>query len=850
MHVQVDDTTIRVATTGSGPPLVLVNGFGANIEMWGPFPSLLTGRRIVMFDAPGTGESPPLPRWRRMGALAELLGRLLDTLGIVETDVLGYSWGGALAQQFAHQAGDRVRSLVLVSTIYGVGALPPSLWALGNMLTPRRYYSSRHLEKIAPRLYGGVTRRNPAAVRIQAQARIERPPSAIGYTNQMCAIAGWTSAPWLWSLRPRSLVLVGDDDPLVATTSTDKSGRYTFRPVPSGIYWVAVDEESFTPAGSVTGLVRAEQTFGGNGALCQQLDGSIVRRTGAGPCFGGRSMTPDDPSHLSASRHVAAVAFGAGSVSEVDFGFSFNAVTSTADALGSGTLRQFVANANAIRGANTMRFVPVTHAPNGKWWSIRLASPLPALIDAGTTIDGTAYSIVDPKYAIDSNKEVLIRSSNHVVTGRPIVGPERPELEVTLNGDRGIDAVTPAAIRNIAIGGARTNVVAHATLAIEGVAIGVHPDGNVLRPAGEEGVVIESGSTHVDGLFISAQSNIGLAVRPGAALTARGLIVTRCGVENNGAGVLLASSDAAIAESFIFDNDSAAVVIGGNETAPAARNAIRGSTVSHNRAGIVLSQNAIGAIVEQNDIVWNSEGGVVTNPSPKAPARLTRISHNHFNENGGVPIDLQHQTEKLRIPPAACRAAGMADDGLGAPQVTRAEWRSLGKNQRELIVEGKACPGATVELYESFVTGELRTPLERERQARDLPSVREAVRRNTVESRDSAGGQAVDIIPSVGEFNFALTVQADASGNFKATFSPLLLGSPTFIPFLENELADPPVKHRQNLGENSVEMDMHDAFQGRITIAVAAIAIDAEGNTSEFGRRRLVGTRGDNKNAR
>jgi len=245
--------------------------------------------------------------------------------------------------------------------------------------------------------------------------------------------------------RDRGDNIPGDDDPLVATTSTDKAGGYSFHPGTGGVYWVAIDEESFTPAGRVAGAVRAEQTFGGNGALCLQLDGSIVRRTGPGPCFGGRSMTPDDPLHLSASRHVASVAFGAGSLSEVDFGFSFNAVTSTAEGLGSGTFRQFVVNANAIRGDNTMHFVPLTHAPNGKWWSIRLTSPLPALTDAGTTIDGTAYSIVDPKYAIDSNKEVLMRSSNHVVTGKPIVGPERPELELILTGDRGIDAVAPAA---------------------------------------------------------------------------------------------------------------------------------------------------------------------------------------------------------------------------------------------------------------------------------------------------------------------------------------------------------------------------------------------------------------------
>ena len=163
VKVEVDSTTIRVATRGYGPPLVLLNGFGANIEMWAPFQSLLTDRRIVMFDAPGTGESPPLHGPRRMRALARLLGRVLDKLGIGEADILGYSWGRALAHEFAHRAGDRVRSLVLVSTIYGVGGPPPSLGAVANLLTTKRYSSYAHLEKVAPRLYGGPTGRHPAA---------------------------------------------------------------------------------------------------------------------------------------------------------------------------------------------------------------------------------------------------------------------------------------------------------------------------------------------------------------------------------------------------------------------------------------------------------------------------------------------------------------------------------------------------------------------------------------------------------------------------------------------------------------------------------------------------------------
>ncbi len=622
----------------------------------------------------------------------------------------------------------------------------------------------------------------------------------------------------------------GGETPL-SEEVTGRTGAYAFHPGAAGTYWVAVDAATVTPAAGASGNVRAEQTWGGLGALCRQLDGSVLRHTGDGPCFGGRPVSAEDSTHLGGSRHVARIDFGDRTVSDVDFGFSFNVVTSTADGAGAGTLRQFLLNANAIHGPNTMHFIPVTRAPNGKWWTIRTTSPLPALTDGGTTLDGTAWSIVDPKFDVGMDKETILRVSNHVVTGRKLTGPDRPQLEVVLSGERGIDSGSAAAIRNIALAGARTNVNARGTIALERTIIGARPDGTPQGVPGENGMVVESGSARLDGVYISSESNLGLAVRPGATLTAQGLFVTRCGTTGSGAGVSLASSDASITDSFLFENEAPAVVVGGNEAAgPAARNVIRGSAISHNLSGVMLAASATGTVIEENDIVWNSGGGIVTNPGG-VPSRLARITRNHFNENGGVPIDLQHQTEKLHLAPATCHSEGLANEGLGAPQVTRAEVRAVAKDTRELRVEGKACPGATIEIYESFVTGDLRDPIEKERLPRDLPSVREAIRKDEVESRDNAGGNAIDIIPSVGEFNFAATVKAGADGTFTAA-----------IPIVD-PVVDEKAKPRPNMGENDVELDVHDVFHGRRTYAVAAVAIDAAGNTSEFSRRHIVGDR-------
>src|SRR6266542_1940594 len=98
------------------PPLLLVNGIGASLELLQPFVDALDPSiEVLRFDVPGVGGSP-LPRAPyRLPALARLVARLLDQLGYLTVDLLGVSWGGGLAQQFALCHRDRCRRLVLAA---------------------------------------------------------------------------------------------------------------------------------------------------------------------------------------------------------------------------------------------------------------------------------------------------------------------------------------------------------------------------------------------------------------------------------------------------------------------------------------------------------------------------------------------------------------------------------------------------------------------------------------------------------------------------------------------------------------------------------------------------------------
>ena len=221
---------MRTSVRGSGPPLLLITGIGASLDLGAPFERELAARglQVISFDAPGIGQSTPYTWPRRMPGIARTVERMLDALGYQRVDVLGVSLGGVIAQQLAHQVPARVRRLVLAATGPGLGGVPGSPRVLLSLATPRRYYQPDYYRRIAGRVYGGAARRDPDALLHGSIARFTERPTLPGYLGQLYAISGWTSMPWLRSLRQQTLVLAGDDDPIVPLIN----GRILARCIP------------------------------------------------------------------------------------------------------------------------------------------------------------------------------------------------------------------------------------------------------------------------------------------------------------------------------------------------------------------------------------------------------------------------------------------------------------------------------------------------------------------------------------------------------------------------------------------------------------------------------------------
>lgn len=216
---QVGGRTLRTATwrldmPSDHLPVLFFNGIGANIEAVAPLAAAMPERGFIMFDMPGTGESPdpviPYTPFTMSWTAAQLLGKL----GLDQVDVMGVSWGGAMAQHFAIQHPGRTRRLTLAATTAGMVMVPGNPAALTKMVDPRRYINPEYMNEHFVTLYGGLDKDGAEHQKDSHIGRL-KPPSPRGYMYQLMCMMGWTSLPALPFMTKETLIMMGEDDQLV-----------------------------------------------------------------------------------------------------------------------------------------------------------------------------------------------------------------------------------------------------------------------------------------------------------------------------------------------------------------------------------------------------------------------------------------------------------------------------------------------------------------------------------------------------------------------------------------------------------------------------------------------------------
>lgn len=476
--------------------------------------------------------------------------------------------------------------------------------------------------------------------------------------------------------------LPGAGDGLVATTATLAGGAYTFTGLAAGTYWVAADSKTVpSSAGLRAGFsqadVWAEQTYGSAGSRRSDGAGGTVTRGSAGACYGGqRGAQSDDAGTLATSEHVTGVTVAGSPATGVDFGFSFNVVTTlrAGDAADDdvannrtvqGTLRQFVRNANAIAGANALRFVPAvaTNASGGggTWWSLGVTVALPAITDGSTTIDGAAYDLADGTTVRDTNAGQLGAGGTVGVSALPLSQVDRPELEVQ---DLRAITVVPNAfdvqaanvtIRNLAVFGfgggmwnsgftnialrdSATNALIERNLIGTGAAAFTDP-GASARTDGA-GVLIDGTSTG------TIRNNlIGYCTAQGIWIyrSSGGWTVTNNEVRGNDLGSMKfaggigvdAGNAHQVTQNLFVGNQSAGIQL---NNAP-GNHVVRNNTITGNGVGDPPNQTAgvrvdttAAELIELNVITTNHGAGVLL---AKSSSGVT-ISRNAISQNGTI----------------------------------------------------------------------------------------------------------------------------------------------------------------------------------------------------------------------
>ena len=158
---------------------------------------------------------PYRPWW-----VAKAAKQILKENGYARVDVLGVSWGGGPAQQFAWQYKEMTKRLVLCATTTGVTMVPGSPKALSKMISPKRYIDRDFLKKNFETLYGDASE-SAGEFSINMM-----PPSVKGYLYQLMAMAGYSTLPFIRKIKAKTLIIMGDKDHIVPVVNGKILNRF------------------------------------------------------------------------------------------------------------------------------------------------------------------------------------------------------------------------------------------------------------------------------------------------------------------------------------------------------------------------------------------------------------------------------------------------------------------------------------------------------------------------------------------------------------------------------------------------------------------------------------------------
>lgn len=222
--MKVGDIEMCYSIVGEGPPLVMIMGYTAHMEMWGPtlIDALSSEHTLLLFDNRGAGRTTAGSRLFTMKRFADDTALLMAELGIRKADVLGGSMGGMIAQEVALCHPDKVDRLVLCCTT--CGGIHQKFAGLDSMknLADRSGTPEERIRNSMPFLFPRQwmdenTEKVEAAVRLTCLYPIETRVAL----KQMGALVLHNTYKRLPAIQSDTLVICGDCDLIVPPRNSE-----------------------------------------------------------------------------------------------------------------------------------------------------------------------------------------------------------------------------------------------------------------------------------------------------------------------------------------------------------------------------------------------------------------------------------------------------------------------------------------------------------------------------------------------------------------------------------------------------------------------------------------------------
>jgi pimeloyl-ACP methyl ester carboxylesterase len=250
---EVNGINLAYQVRGEGPPLVLVMGYRLNSTAW---PVSFIGQlarwfTVITLDNRGTGRSDKPIEGYAIANMARDVRGLLDELEYAQVHMLGYSMGGAIAQEFTRQFPDRIKGLILCATMAGG---PSATYAEGSVVRVMRNLDGLTAEQAARRIWTvtyapAYLAQHEALAEAQMQREIAQPTPLHAADLQFQAFAEFDGLAALSDIRKPTLVLTGDLDRLISPKNSIKMAGLVpgarLVVIPGGghrVLWEATDE--------------------------------------------------------------------------------------------------------------------------------------------------------------------------------------------------------------------------------------------------------------------------------------------------------------------------------------------------------------------------------------------------------------------------------------------------------------------------------------------------------------------------------------------------------------------------------------------------------------------------------